>query len=72
MLALAHGGADEAEPIKRLREVANKIEKIKEEHRSDLAASAQQAMDSLAKKDRAAAERIAAEFARRSRGDSAT
>lgn len=71
VLALARGGADEAEPIKRLREVAKKIEKIKEEHRSDLAASAQQAMDSLAKKDRAAAERIAAEFARRARGDSA-
>jgi len=71
VLALAPGGADEAEPIKRLRKIAKKIEKVKEEHRSDLAVSAQQAMDSLAKKDRAAAERIAAEFARRTRGDSA-
>jgi hypothetical protein len=72
VLALADGGSGEAEPVKRLRGIAKKVEKIKEDHRSDLAASAQQAMDSLAKKDRAAAERIAAEFARRARGDSAT
>jgi hypothetical protein len=72
VLALADGGSGDAEPIKRLRGIAKKVEKIKEDHRSDLAASAQQAMDSLAKKDRAAAQRIAAEFARRTRSDSAT
>jgi hypothetical protein len=72
VLALAPGGPDEAEPIKRLRKIAKKIEKIKEEHRGDLADAAQQAMDSLAKKDRRAAERIAAEFARTARGGSSS
>ena len=71
VLALADGGPDKSKRIERLRKIAKKIEKVKEEHRSDLAVSAQQAMDSLAKKGRAAAERIAAEFARRTRGDSA-
>ena len=72
VLALAHGGPDEAEPVKRLRTVAEKIEKIKEQHRSDLADSAQQAMDALAKTDRDAAERIAAKFGQSRRSDSAT
>jgi hypothetical protein len=70
VLALSDGGSAEAEPIKRLRTIAKKIEQIKDEHRSDLAASAQQAMDALAKQSRAAAEQIAAEFVRRRRTDS--
>jgi len=72
VLALADGKAGEAEPVERLRAIAEKIEKIKEQHRSDLADSAQQAMDALAKKDPAAAERIAAEFGRRSRRHSSS
>ena len=65
VLALAPGGSDEAEPIKRLRDIANRIEEIKREHRSDLAASAQHAMESLAKTDRDAAARLGAKFADR-------
>ena len=72
VLALAEGGSGEAEPVKRLRAIAKKIEKIKDEHRDDLFASAQQAMDALAKKNPAGAEQIAAEFARRRRGESAS
>jgi hypothetical protein len=64
VLALADGGSKEAAPVERLRTIAAKIEKIKEDHRGDLFASAQQAMDALDKKDPAAAEQIAAEFAR--------
>ena len=72
VLALADGGPEKAKRIDRLRDIAEKIEKIKQDHRRDLAASAQQAMDSLAKTDRDAAERIAAKFARGARSDSAT
>lgn len=72
VLALADGGPGEAEPVKRLRAIAEKIEKIKDEHRGDLFTSAQEAMDALAKKNPAAAEQIAAEFGGRRRGGSAT
>ena len=72
VLALANGTPDKSKRIERLRDIAHRIDEIKRQHRSDLADSAQQAMDSLAKTDRAAAERIAAEFARRKRSDSAT
>jgi hypothetical protein len=72
VLAVADGGPEKAQRIDRLRDIAEKIEKIKQDHRRDLAASAQQAMDSLAKTDRDAAERIAAKFARGTRSDSAT
>jgi hypothetical protein len=72
VLALADGGPDKSKRIDRLREIANKIEEIKQERRSDLAASAQQAMESLAQKDRAAAARIGAAFARQAGKDSAT
>lgn len=71
VLALADGTPDKSKRIERLRDIANRIDEIKQQHRSDLADSAQQAMDSLAKTDRAAAERIAAEFARRKRSGSA-
>jgi hypothetical protein len=72
VLTVADGGPEKAQRIDRLRDIAEKIEKIKQDHRRDLAASAQQAMDSLAKTDRDAAERIAAKFARGTRSDSAT
>lgn len=70
VLALADGASKEAAPLKRLRAIAEKIEKIKDEHRGDLFASAQQAMDALAKKNPAAAEQIAAEFQRTKGGPS--
>jgi hypothetical protein len=63
VLALADGGPDKSDRIKRLRDIADRIEQIKNEHRSDLAASAQQAMESLAEKDSGAAARIGAKFA---------
>ena len=72
VLALADGGPDKSKRIERLRKIAKKIEDIKQEHRSDLAAAAQQAMESLAEKDRAAAARIGATFAQPTGGDSAT
>jgi hypothetical protein len=72
VLAIADGGADKSKPVERLREIANRIEDIKQEHRRDLVASAQQAMQSLAQKDGAAAARIGAEFARQTGGGSAT
>jgi hypothetical protein len=72
VLALARDEADNSEPIKRLRRIADEIEKIKRQHRSDLAAAAREAMESLAEKDPAAARRIAASFARPAGGGSAT
>jgi hypothetical protein len=72
VLALADGGPDKSDRIERLRDIAKRIEKIKEEHRSDLAASAQQAMESLARKDSAAAARIGAKFANERGSDSGT
>jgi hypothetical protein len=72
VLALADGGPDKSKRLDRLRDIAKKIEEIKEEHRTDLAASAQQAMESLARKDSAAAARIGATFAKQTRGGSAT
>jgi hypothetical protein len=69
VLALARDEADSSEPIKRLRRIADEIEKIKRQHRSDLATAAREAMESLAEKDPAAAHRIAASFAK-ARGSS--
>src|SRR5215467_7164060 len=51
VLALADGGPDKSKRLERLRDVASKIEDIEKGHRSDLAESAQQAMESLAQKD---------------------
>jgi len=72
VLALADGGPDKAKRLERLRGIANKIEQIKQEHRSDLVASAPQAMESLARKDSAAAARIGATFAKQTGSGSAT
>src|SRR5262249_42159935 len=69
-LALARDEADNSEPIKRLRRIADQIEKIKRRHRSDLAAAAREAMQSLAERDPAAAHRIAASFAKATDGGS--
>ena len=71
VLALARDEADNSEPIKRLRRIADDIEKIKRQHRSDLAAAAREAMESLAEKDPAAAHRIAASFAQPTGGSTA-
>ncbi|HXW24056.1 MAG TPA: hypothetical protein VEK73_04855 [Xanthobacteraceae bacterium] len=64
VLALADGAPNKAERLDRPRSIAEQVEKIKKEHRSGLAASARSAMESLADVDAAAAERIAAEFAK--------
>jgi hypothetical protein len=65
LLALAGDAPDKKEArLERLRGIAAEIDKIKEEHKTDLAASAKKAMESLAKNDAAAARRIAAEYAR--------
>lgn len=48
--------------MERLRGIAAEIDKIKDEHKTDLAVSAKKAMESLAKNDAAAARRIAAEY----------
>jgi oligoendopeptidase F len=48
--------------LERLRGIAAEIDKIKAEHKADLAASAKKAMESLAKNDAAAARRIASEY----------
>jgi hypothetical protein len=69
VLALAGGGPGEAKPIKRLREIRDEIEEIKSKHRGDLATSAREAMKALAEKDRAAARRIGASFARQGSGE---
>jgi hypothetical protein len=65
VLALADGAPDKTKRLDRLRDIAKKVEKIKEEHRGDLATSARRAMDSLAEVDEAAVQRIAASFAQR-------
>jgi hypothetical protein len=72
VLALADGAPDKSKRIERLRDIANRIEEIKREHRSDLAASAQQAMESLAKTDREAAARLGAKFANQTSSGSGT
>ena len=72
VLALARDEGDDSEPIKRLRKVADDIEQIKRKHRSDLVASAREAMQTLAEKDPAAAARIGTTFAKPRRGGSAT
>jgi hypothetical protein len=67
VLTLARDEGDDSKPIKRLREIAHDIEQIKRKHRSDLAASAREAMEALAEKDAAAAQRIGAAFAKTTR-----
>ena len=65
LLALAGDAPDKKEArLERLRDIAMQVERIKAGHKADLAASAKQAMESLAKNDAAAARKIAAEYAR--------
>ena len=65
VLALAGDGPDGRDAkLARLRALADEIEAVKHDHRRDLAEDARRAMHSLAARDRAAAERIAAEFGR--------
>ena len=52
-----------ADPLQRLRALAAKIRAIKQEHEGTLADQAHDAMERLAKRDPAAARRIAGEFA---------
>lgn len=63
LLSLAGDAPEKKEArLERLRGIAAEIDKIKDAHKADLAASAKKAMESLAKNDAAAARRIAAEY----------
>lgn len=53
----------EKAPVKRLREIAARIEKLKQENRSAVADEARAAMERLAKLEPAAAQRLGARFA---------
>jgi len=67
VLALAGDApAERDKRLDRLREIAAKVETIKQEHKGDLAADARRAMESLARTDPAAAGRLAAGYAKRS------
>jgi hypothetical protein len=65
VLALA-GKTPNQGAFKQLQDIAEEIAKIKKARQSDLAGSARRAMESLAKVDRGAAERIARVYAKNS------
>ena len=53
------------DPLTRLREVAEKIEAVKQETKQSVTEKAREAMSQLAELDRAAAERLAADYAKK-------
>lgn len=66
VLALAEGKPKDAEAIARLKEIAARIEKLKDQNKEALAGQARDAMERLAKLEPATARRIAAEYTKTS------
>ena len=64
VLALADGKPTEDKAIARLRDIATKIEQLKNQNKASLADQARGAMQRLEKAEPATAARIAAEFAK--------
>ncbi len=64
----ANKAAKKGEPLQQLRDIAAKVKKIKDEHAGSLADGARNAMAKLAKSDKAEAQRIAREYARKPGG----
>lgn len=60
--------AKKGEPLQQLRDIAAKVKKIKEEHKRSLSEEAGDAMAKLARSDKAEAQRIARDYARKPPG----